>query len=267
MRKILHTSDLHFGRTNAVLVETLIRKTRELNPDIFVVSGDLTQRARKAQFVEARQFLDMIDCRKVVVPGNHDIPMENVAARFFRPLTNYRKYISEDLWPTYEDEEMVILGINTARPFMRRSGWISNSQIDRARRFFCGVDVPRTKVLVTHHPFDFPETVADRHLLRRARHAIDALALCEADLYLAGHVHVPFAGSTARRYKATHRTALIVQAGTALSTRTRSEPNSFNLICVDRPLITVRHYVWDRAIAEFLVTSDRQFHHSEHGWQ
>jgi 3',5'-cyclic AMP phosphodiesterase CpdA len=234
---------------------------------VVVVSGDLTQRARKAQFAEARDFLQRIETPKIVIPGNHDIPLYNVMARFFRPLANYRRYISDDMWPAYRDGEIAVLGMNTARSFARAGGSISRSQIEYARRFFCETGPGLTKVLVTHHPFDFPQTIADKHLVRRARHAIVALAACGADLYLAGHAHVPFSGLSARRYKAAHRTALIVQAGTGISTRTRSEPNSINLIVIDRPYIRVQNFDWDHEQAEFTGRSISDFKHTPDGWQ
>jgi 3',5'-cyclic AMP phosphodiesterase CpdA len=267
MRRILHTSDLHFGRANRLLVGVLQGMAKELKPDVVVVSGDLTQRARKVQFREAQQFLDAIDCPKVLVPGNHDMPLYNIFARFLRPLTNYRKYISDELSPTYQDAEMVMLGINTSRSFMHANGSISDQQIEHARQFFCSIDPRLTKILVTHHPFDLPETTADKHLLRRARHAIAVLAACEADLYLAGHAHVPFATSTARRYKLVQHAALVVQAGTGVSDRTRSEPNSFNLITVDRPLVTVQHFDWSPNSSTFVPTTISQFRRTNAGWQ
>jgi 3',5'-cyclic AMP phosphodiesterase CpdA len=267
MRRILHISDLHFGRTNPLLVAELMKKTQQLGPHVVVVSGDLTQRARKAQFEEAQEFLQAIPYPKVVVPGNHDVPLYNLVARFLRSLANYRKYISDDLWPTYQDEEIVVLGMNTARSFTRARGSVSDRQIEHAKRFFCNIDPGIIKILVTHHPFDFPETIHDKHLVRRAKHVIASLAACEADLYLAGHAHVPFAGSTARRYKVAHRTALVVQAGTGISTRTRTEPNSFNLILIRRPYISVQHFVWNPEKTDFVSGTLAHFKHAVEGWQ
>jgi len=266
MRRILHMSDLHFGRTSDVLVTALQRNTRDLKPDVVVVSGDLTQRARRAEFEQARDFLQRIEQPKVVIPGNHDIPLYNMFARFLRPLTNYRKYISDEAWPVYQDEEIVVLGLNTARSYTRAGGSISRSQIEYTRRFFCSADPGLTKILVTHHPFDCAETV-DKHPVRRARRAVLALAACDADLYLSGHAHVPFCGLTARRYRAAHRTALIVQAGTGVSTRTRSDPNSFNVIVIQKPFIRVQHFDWDAGRSVFVGRAVSEFRHTPQGWQ
>jgi 3',5'-cyclic AMP phosphodiesterase CpdA len=267
MRRILHISDLHFGRTDEQVVAALLGRTRDLAPNLVVVSGDLTQRARSWQFEEARRFLDALDRPRIVVPGNHDVPLENLVDRFFRPLAKYRKYITEDLSPTFHDEELAVIGINTARSFTRTSGSIDDQQIERARQFFCGVDPSAVKIVVTHHPFDIPELLNDKYLLRRSRQAIAALATCQADLYLAGHSHVPFAGLSERRYTVAHHTALIVQAGTSLSTRTRSAPNSFNLIHVNRPAMTVEHFQWNAESARFVSTTSSHFRHTSAGWQ
>ena len=267
MRRILHISDLHFGRTDEQVVAALIGKIHEVMPDVLVVSGDLTQRARSWQFQDARRFLDAFACPKIVVPGNHDVPLENLFDRFFSPLAKYRKYITDDLSPTFRDTELAIVGISTARSFTRASGSINERQIEHARQFFCSVGPDIVKIVVTHHPFDIPENLNDRYLLRRSRHAIAALATCQADLYMAGHSHVPFAGLSERRYTIAHHTALIVQAGTSLSTRTRSVPNSFNLIHVDRPALTVEHFQWDAQQARFVPASASHFRHTAAGWR
>jgi 3',5'-cyclic AMP phosphodiesterase CpdA len=267
MRRILHISDLHFGRTDEHVVAALIGKIHEVMPDVLVVSGDLTQRARSWQFQDARRFLDLFACPKIVVPGNHDVPLENLLDRFFSPLAKYRKYITDELSPTFHDSELAIVGISTARSFTRAGGSINERQIERARQFLCSVGPDIVKIVVTHHPFDIPENLNDRYLLRRSRHAIAALATCQADLYMAGHSHVPFAGLSERRYTIAHHTALIVQAGTSLSTRTRSVPNSFNLIHVDRPALTVEHFQWDAQQARFVPASASHFTHTADGWR
>jgi len=85
VRTIVHLSDLHFGRSDPRLVEPLIKTIRDLNPNLIAVSGDLTQRARSHEFQEARAFLDSFPQPKIVVPGNHDVPLYNIYNRFFGP--------------------------------------------------------------------------------------------------------------------------------------------------------------------------------------
>src|SRR2546422_11690571 len=115
MRTVVHLSDLHFGRVDHNLLAPLVKSVTSIKPDLVAVPGDLTQRARSHQFREARAFLDLLPQPKIVVPGNHDVPLHNVYSRFVQPLTKYRRYISEDLQPFFADEEIAVIGVNTAR--------------------------------------------------------------------------------------------------------------------------------------------------------
>src|SRR5258705_4932264 len=108
MRSIVHLSDIHFGRVNAAVIPSLIETITRINPDLVAVSGDLTQRARANQFAEARAFLDELPKPQIVVPGNHDVPLHNVLARFAQPLSQYRRYITEDLRPFYHHQEIAL---------------------------------------------------------------------------------------------------------------------------------------------------------------
>src|SRR5947209_3581481 len=128
MRKIVHLSDLHFGRIDERVVGPLAEVVRELRPSLVVVSGDLTQRARSSEFREARAFLDSLPRPQVVVPGNHDVPLWDVLARFSRPLEKFRRYISDDTEPLYEDEEMAVAGVNTPRACTRKCAGVNESQ-------------------------------------------------------------------------------------------------------------------------------------------
>src|SRR5438128_266924 len=129
MKKIVHLSDLHFGRVDAALVEPLVRAVAGAAPDLIVVSGDLTQRARSSQFREARAFLGRLPRPQVVVPGNHDVPLYDVVERFRRPLEKFRRHITDDLEPFYEDDEMVVAGVNTARSLTRKYGRVNSRQV------------------------------------------------------------------------------------------------------------------------------------------
>jgi 3',5'-cyclic AMP phosphodiesterase CpdA len=265
MRTIVHLSDLHFGRVNPVLLGPLTRTVREIEPDLIAVSGDLTQRARSYQFQEARSFLDTLPKPQIVVPGNHDIPLHNLFARFFEPLTKYKRYVTDDLQPVYEDQELVIVGVNTARSSVFKGGRINRSQVARLREKFCSLRSGVVKVVVTHHPFDLPEGYNERDLVGRAKMAMTELAECGADLFLAGHLHISHTGHT-KRYKIHGHSALVVQAGTATSTRERGEANSFNLLRIAYPEITVERFAWDALTTSFIVSSLEQFKHGSEGW-
>lgn len=266
MRTIVHLSDLHFGRSDPQLVDPLIKTIRDLNPDLIAVSGDLTQRARSHEFQEARAFLDSFPQPKIVVPGNHDVPLYNIYHRFLRPLDKFRRYITEDPHPTFADDEVIVVGVSTARSLVVKGGRINQEQLAHVKEKFCALPDEAVKILVTHHPFDLPGGHDDRHLVGRAQMAMAGLAECGADVFLAGHLHVSHTGNTAKRYNIQGHSALIVQAGTAISTRGRGEANSFNLIRLEHPEIVVERLGWDSASVGFTKASEERFLHSEEGW-
>jgi 3',5'-cyclic AMP phosphodiesterase CpdA len=265
MRTIVHLSDLHFGRVNPSLLDPLLTVVRDVAPDVVAISGDLTQRARSYQFQQARSFLDALPKPQIVVPGNHDIPLHNLFARFLEPLTKYKLYITDDLQPVYEDEEVAIVGVNTARSLTFKGGRINETQVSRLREKFCSFGEGVVKVVVTHHPFDLPEGHHERDLVGRAQMAMTGLAECGADLFLAGHLHISHTGHT-KRYNIHGYSALVVQAGTATSTRERGEVNSFNLLRIAYPAITVEKFAWNASTTSFAVSTVEQFKHTAEGW-
>jgi 3',5'-cyclic AMP phosphodiesterase CpdA len=266
VRSVVHLSDMHFGRTNHQVIAALIEAVARVGPNLVAVSGDLTQRARSRQFREARAFLDRLPVPQVVVPGNHDVPLHNVAARFLRPLGNYRRFITDDLRPFYQDDEIAVLGVNTARSLTIKDGRINEAQIAWMSERLCACDPRVVKIVVTHHPFDVPEGHDARHLVGRARIAMEALAHCGADLFLAGHLHVSHTSPSATRYHIAGHSALVVQAGTAASDRGRGEANSFNVLRIARPQIAVERFEWLPSRGRFDLAGRECFEHTADGW-
>ena len=265
MRTIAHISDLHFGRVDPALLEPLRRALMAVAPDVLVVSGDLTQRARSRQFHAARAYLDTLPQPQVIVPGNHDVPLYNVFQRFLAPLRKFRRIVTEDLEPAFIDDELAVIGVNTARSLVFKGGRINASQVERVRARMCGLPEAVTKVLVTHHPFDVPrDSRAGGQIVGRARMALERLAGCGADLLLSGHLHESHVGHTAERYCIAGISALVVQAGTAVSLRTRESPNSFNVLRVEPRHIEVDHHVWSGSA--FQCAATQAFDHGDHGW-
>ncbi|HEV7402125.1 MAG TPA: metallophosphoesterase [Chthoniobacteraceae bacterium] len=261
MRILAHLSDIHFGAIDLHLAAVVQEHLAELRPDITVISGDLTQRARDRQFRDARTFLDTLPGRQLVVPGNHDVPLWNVYARFFAPLKGYRRHITQDFMPTLLDEEVAVIGINTARSFTQKNGRIGREQADEAAAWLRTIDPSVIKIVVTHHPFDLAETMGKRHLVGRAKMALERLAAAGASVLLAGHFHKAYTGGTAYRYSLGGYSALVVQAGTATSTRLRGTPNSFNILRIDPPRVTVELLEWDRHVRRFLVKETKEYLH------
>lgn len=267
MRTVVHLSDLHFGRVNPALLAPLIETVRSLRPDAVVVSGDLTQRARTVEFEQARRFFEALPTPQIIVPGNHDVPLYNVFSRFLRPLHKYRRYITNDLSPAFIDDEIAIIGINTARSLTFKNGRISEQQIEQARAQLCGLERHLTKVIVTHHPFDLPGDYRESDLVGRAEKAMGMFARCGTDLLLAGHLHACHAGNTAERYCFPDYSALVVQAGTATSTRERGESNSFNVLEIEPSRIAVSRYEWQAESGRFSKSQADFFERMESVWR
>ena len=266
MRTVAHLSDLHFGRVDHAVLEPLRRCVAGLEPHVVVISGDLTQRAKPEEFREARRFLDTLPFPQIVVPGNHDVPLYNVFQRFFAPLAKFRRYISADLAPAYIDEEIAVVGVNTARSLVFKGGRINEEQIEYLRARLCNLDKSVSKMVVTHHPFDLPEDWDSSDIVGRARMAMQALARCGVDILLAGHAHTSHAGEAMAGYKIGGHASLIVQAGTATSTRGRGETNSFNALRVSAHEATVERYSWDPAAGDFRLSKRETFERAANGW-
>lgn len=264
MRTVAHISDLHFGRVDEALVEPLLNALKQVAPTVVAVSGDLTQRARTAQFEQARDFLNRIPFPIIVVPGNHDVPLYNVAARFMTPLHKYRQHITDDLLPEFIDDEIVVIGVNTARSLTWKDGRINEGQLD-AIRTRLAPHRDKTSIVVTHHPFDLPDDQTDDPV-GRAKQALAMFAECSVDVLLSGHLHLSHAGETDEDGVEAY-SALLVHAGTALSTRGRGETNAFNVLRVEHPTITVERHTWRPERMAFEATDAQRFAQENNRWR
>jgi 3',5'-cyclic AMP phosphodiesterase CpdA len=264
MRRIVHISDLHFGTEVPEVAEGLLRDVARQPAHLVVVSGDLTQRARRGQFAAARAFLERIPLPKVVVPGNHDIPLFNVITRFLTPLDNYRRFITEELSPRFYDAEIAVAGVSTARSNTWKDGEISAEQVDELRRFFEAQPSSVAKILIAHHPFIPPVKDASAALVGGARAALRTLEACGCHLILAGHLHLAYMGDVRPYHVEIKRSILVAQAGTAISHRRREEANAYNLLTLDGPRLWIEVRVWNGR--EFAGGEANEYDYDEGGW-
>jgi 3',5'-cyclic AMP phosphodiesterase CpdA len=245
MTTLVHISDLHFGTETPEIVEGLLQDLASVGPSLVAVSGDLTQRARRKQFIAARLFLDRIPFPKLVVPGNHDIPLFDVLRRFACPLARFRRYIQEDVDPFFSTDAVAVLGMNTARSNTWKDGRLSLAQIDDLRRRLGPLPPHVSKVLVTHHPFLPPPGDPSPPLVGRAAEALQAAETCGVDLVLAGHLHCGYTGDIRTHHLNIQRAIVVAQAGTATSHRVRNEANSYNVIRLSPQRLGFSLRVWD----------------------
>lgn len=228
MIRVLHFSDPHFGTEQASVVDALAALAAEMQPELVILSGDVTQRARRSQFEAAARFVQRLALPVLCVPGNHDIPLYNVFARLFSPYGNYRRAMGHDLEPVYESEYLLAVGVNSTGPSRHKDGAVDRRQIDRVASRLAGASPSQLRMVVLHHPVRARLETDMENLLAGREHAVPAWVGAGADLLLAGHIHLPYvlplppSGGHA---------AWAVQAGTATSSRVRAAmPNSVNVI-------------------------------------
>jgi 3',5'-cyclic AMP phosphodiesterase CpdA len=250
--RIAHLSDIHFGANDPKVVAGANAWLQEQQPDLVIVSGDFTQRARRVQFEQASAWLNRLraDGHTILaVPGNHDIPLYDVARRFAAPLRRYKRWISNELCPWFEDDHVAVLGMNTARSLTIKSGRLNREQMAMIEERFARVAPDKTRILVTHHPL-YAMPIGDGSELSEAvgRHDDAVRAVCRAGVHiaLAGHFHRTYAAA-ARKMVETAGGALVIQAGTATSVRLRNdELQSFNWIHAHRNNdIELQVVAWD----------------------
>lgn len=260
--RIVHLSDLHFGRHDDGVVLSMEKEITDQNPDLVVVSGDFTQVGSRAEFIKARQFLDTLPAPFLAVPGNHDVPERNLIRRFFRPYGCYRRYICRDLEPFMHRDGVALAGLKTSRRANWRGlnwsdGSISSEQLDRLEARFAEVPPETVKVVVAHHPLLLPEGPMGKqqNRVRRADKALATFARIGVRLVLSGHFHMSYvrkheqAGQIRVAEPSGPRESalghiLVAQAASTTSTRLRGEPNAYNLIDIEGNEITIRVREW-----------------------
>lgn len=264
MKVIAHISDLHFGRAGEAALQALHDAISRLRPDLVAVSGDLTQRAKSREFEQARRFLDSLAVPKIVVPGNYDVPLYNVLARWLTPLDKYRKHIESNLAPTFADPALAVMGLSTARSLTVKDGRLNREQIDQACAFFGRHQAAQMRILVTHHPFDAAHPRHEDDIVRRAGLAVSRFSQCGLDMILSGHMHGAHVSDSAQRY-GPHSKILLVQAGTATSNRLRGEQNTWNLIRVAEDSVSV-DVMASSGGTPFAPLRTSTYRRGPHGW-
>lgn len=266
MTSIAHISDLHFGAVNEKLVSALRHFLNDLKPDLIAVTGDLTQAGRKREFHEAAKFLGELESDKLIVPGNHDVPVYNLMRRFGSPWSRYRSAVSDEVNPVKTLDEITVIGLNSARRAGLYSDWsrgrLSRQQLTRTRLKLQNVS-SGLKAVALHHPLTTSaEDKAGRYAVGRAAEAMAMFSSHKLDLLFTGHVH----HSSAELLEHDGWSHVVSRAGTATSTRTRREPAAFSLLKIadEKINVTVHHDTGDNA---FSASDTYSFCKEPEGWR
>ncbi|MEN9423791.1 MAG: hypothetical protein RL122_1174 [Pseudomonadota bacterium] len=260
MTTIAHISDLHFGCEAPMVREGLLASLEHINPELVVISGDLTQQAKRREFQAAHAFLATLPYPYLIVPGNHDLVENNLPERLLFPWQKWRQYISRELEPVIHEEAYVAIGVNTARRVSLNPDWsrgsISRMQVARIRRQLQTTPTTHLRLLTAHHPFWLPPMFAHRELVKRGASALQAFQ-SEVDIILSGHVHLAYAQVT--------QGVIVSHAGTTLSNRLLlHHTNSFNVIRGDRQRLSVELMEWGSQ--RFRFARQQVFRREDAGW-
>lgn len=262
MTCIAHLSDLHFGRELPSIIDGLLSSLDELNPELIIISGDLTQRAKHREFKDAQAFLNQLKQPYMIIPGNHDLSMYRLWERFMYPWRKWRKYISSDLEPVVQKNGFTAAGVNTARRigfYLDLSrGRISQSQINQVCQVFKQTADDSLNIVVAHHPFWLPQSSLNRSLVGNRDNALQAFSEAGVDLILGGHVHLAYVEPV--------NGMIVSHAGTTTSHRLiANQPNSFNVIKGDRHELMMEQMEWTGHAFE--CVEPNRFMRTDRGWQ
>lgn len=262
MIKLAHISDLHFGREQPNVIEAMLQRLNEQQPDFVIISGDVTQRAKHSEFEQVRAFLQALPFPYLIVPGNHDISASHLIERFCYPWRKWRSYISDDLEPSYSQQEFSVVGLNSARRFGFYFDWsrgrINPQQVQDAIFELSNAGPDTLKIVVAHHPFWLPRACLKRQLIGGRDEALNSFSLAGVDLILGGHIHLPFINIVDG--------VLVSHAGTSVSNRLlKGQPNSFNIITGDAKRLEISLWEWEGN--HFHLRQSLSFEKQSKGWQ
>lgn len=228
---LVQLSDTHFGTERPGVVKALTRFVQSQRPDVVVLSGDITQRARTAQFRAAQRFCQSLPAPVLAIPGNHDIPLWNPIARLFHPYRNYQRALGSNLEPEFSSPSLLVICVNTTRAYRHKDGEVSEEQCNRVRNRLARASREQLRVVVTHQPVHVITTKDVANLLIGHERFARVCAAAGADILMGGHIHLPYVRPLAEGVAGLPRRVWVVQAGTAVSRRVRGGiTNSVNVL-------------------------------------
>jgi 3',5'-cyclic AMP phosphodiesterase CpdA len=259
LRRLLHISDIHFGPPHrGEVAEGVLALIASRSPDLVVISGDLTQRAKGEQFRDARRFVDRIQVPSLAVPGNHDVPMYRVWERLFDPFGAYCRYFCGQMEPVYEAEGLVVVGVNSAFNWTVKDGRITRARLEQVEARLAAAPATATRVVVAHHPLVPAPRFDTQRVATHAYETVQMLTRAKVDLLLSGHLHQAYIAPSDTYYPVAGGRTLLVQSGTTTSSRGRGcerGKNTCNWIEISGQEIAITHLLWEGEKAAFLAAS------------
>ncbi|MBK1883483.1 metallophosphoesterase [Luteolibacter pohnpeiensis] len=262
---LLHLSDPHFGALEPIAASVFLSHAADLAPDITVLSGDLTMRARRDELESARDFVDALPTPRLLIPGNHDVPGFNGPfSRFFAPFHRYRSYFGEDLEPELILDGVHLVSLNSTRPFGLNLDWsegfLTDHQISgMVSKFKAGLP-DHFRVLILHHPLLAPSH-HQRNVVSPLPELLAAMGKAKVDLVLCGHFHT---STLATAGTIGGWASVVSQAPTVCSTRIQGEPQGFHKISISNNRLEITPFVF--AKDRFLPRQSVHFHRGKDGW-
>jgi 3',5'-cyclic AMP phosphodiesterase CpdA len=234
---------------------------RDRKPDYVVISGDLTQRAKPHQFAAAKRFVETLPCPTIAVPGNHDVPLYRLWERVFSPFGAWRRHFSVELEPHLVDDEVCIVGVNTAFNRTLTGGRITRAQRRRVQALFEAAPRSAYRIVVAHHNLVRPPELEDVPApLAGSVSALSVLHSSGVDMVLSGHVHQSYVAPIA--VAGGEESGVIVCSGTTTSSRgrgTEQGASTCHWIEIESTAAQVSFYRFDPDASAFRHTAERSF--------
>lgn len=221
---IVQLSDLHVGsQFNSEQFSKMVSEVNEIQPDVVVVTGDLTNEGLVKEYEKTKELLSQLKTKKIItISGNHDY--RNTGYLLFK-----RYFPFETINELNDDVVLITLG--TARPDRNEGevGYRQNLWLERTMKKY----EDKVKILAMHHHLiPIPDTGSDQLTVVDAGDVLRTILDTKVDLVLCGHKHRPWVWNFGNLE--------VVNAGTVSSERVRGLfENTYNIITISGKQIQV----------------------------